>query len=73
MKENRRNEKYSCNGITLIALIIAIVLILILSIVVIDFAVDGELFDRAQDVVNKSEEHVTEHQEMSNEVRNLYK
>lgn len=73
MKKNRRSEKYSCSGITLVALIITVIILVILSAIIIDVTVDGKLFDSAQDVVDKSEEQVTEHQEMSNEVRNFYK
>ena len=73
MKENIRSEKKSCNGITLITLILTVLILVIIAGIIIDITVDGKLFDRAQDVVDKSEKQVTEHQEMSNEVRNFYK
>lgn len=60
-------------GITLTTLIITIIILLILASVAIDLSIDGKITESAQSVVNKSEEQMNQHQEMADEVRNLYK
>ncbi len=60
-------------GITLIALIITIIILIILTGLTIDFAINDKLFNTAESVKNKSEEQMNTQQQMANEVRNLYK
>ena len=60
-------------GITLIALIITIIILIILTGLPIDFAINDKLFNTAESVKNKSEEQMNTQQQMANEVRNLYK
>ena len=61
------------NGITLISLIITVILLLILAGLAIDLAVDGKIFDAAEEIVNKSEKQLNDKEQMEEEVRNLYK
>ena len=49
-------------GITLIALIITIVVMLILIAVSVDFAIDGKIFDRAEKAVNETNKKVAQQQ-----------
>ena len=60
-------------GITLIALIITIIILIILTGLTMDIAVNDKLFNTAESVKNKSEEQMNTQQQMANEVRNLYK
>ena len=55
-------------GITLIALIITIVIMLILATVTIDVAIDGKLFDTAKDAVDKTNDKVGKTQGRVNEL-----
>ena len=52
MKKNKENQK----GITLIALIITIIVMLILVIVAMSFAMKGDLFKRAREAADKTED-----------------
>ncbi len=65
---NMQNKKQK--GITLIALIITIVILLILAAVTIDVAIDGKLFDTAKDSVDKTNDRVAEEQETIDELMN---
>ena len=65
---NMQNKKQK--GITLIALIITIVILLILAAVTIDIAIDGKLFDTAKDAVDKTNDRVAEEQETIDELMN---
>ena len=49
-------------GITLIALIITIIILLILAAISIDIAIDGKLFDRAQETVGEANNKLGEEQ-----------
>lgn len=53
-------------GITLVALIITIIIMLILLGVTIDIASDGELIDRAQNAVDKTNDRVKQQEEEAN-------
>ena len=66
MKMQNKKQK----GITLIALIITIVILLILAAVTIDVAIDGKLFDTAKDSVDKTNDRVAEEQETIDELMN---
>lgn len=57
-------------GITVIALIITIIIMLILAGVTIDIAIDGDLFDRAQSAVDRTNEKVTQTQTKVDELMN---
>ena len=57
-------------GITLIALIITIVILLILAAVTIDVAIDGKLFDTAKDAVDRTNDRVAEEQGTIDELMN---
>lgn len=52
-------SKYD-KGITIISLIITIIIMLILVGATIDLAIDGDLFDKAQTAVNKTNDQVNE-------------
>ena len=61
------NEK----GITIIALIITIVILLILAAVTIDIIIDGAVTEEAKGVVNKIEDHDNTMAGIKDDVRNL--
>ncbi len=63
----------SNNGITLIVLVITIILLVILAGLTTKVIVDSRVFEGAQNVVDESEEQLNDHQEMVNEVRNMYR
>ena len=63
-----KNKKQK--GITLIALIITIVILLILAAVTIDVAIDGKLFDTAKDAVDRTNDRVAEEQGTIDELMN---
>ena len=63
----RTNEK----GITLIALIITVIILLILATVTVDFIIDGKVTDEASGLVNKIEDHDKTMIKINEEVRNL--
>lgn len=65
----RKEEK----GITLIVLVITVIILVILAAITIDFVGDQKLFEGANELVDRSEKQGNEHQEMVDEVRNLYK
>ena len=50
-------------GITLIVLIITVIILMILTAVTIDIAIDGRLFDKAEDTVNQANQQRTQTQE----------
>lgn len=52
----------SNKGITLVALIITIIVLLILSAVSIDIAIDGKLFDKSQETVSEANNKLGEEQ-----------
>ena len=54
MKENK--------GITLVALIITVIILLILSAITIDIAIDGKLFDRSKETVGEANNKLGEEQ-----------
>ena len=56
------------SGITLIALIITIILLLILATVTVDVAMDGKLFDKAQEAVDKTNDKVAQQQNRVDEL-----
>ena len=64
MKMKNKKQK----GITLIALIITIVILLILAAVTIDVAIDGKLFDTAKDAVDKTNDRVSQVQAEIDEI-----
>ena len=66
MKMQNKKQK----GITLIALIITIVILLILAAVTIDVAIDGKLFDTAKDAVDRTNDRVAEEQGTIDELMN---
>lgn len=66
---NIKEEK----GITLVALIITIILLIILTAVVIRFALGEEVLDRTSNFVDKTEQYQNVQNEMITDVRNLYK
>ena len=57
-KINKKSINKKQKGITLIALIITIVIMLILATVTIDVAIDGKLFDTAKEAVDKTDNKV---------------
>ena len=57
-KINKKSINKKQKGITLIALIITIVIMLILATVTIDVAIDGKLFDTAKEAVDKTNNKV---------------
>ena len=63
----------SNNGITLIVLVITVILLVILAGLTTKVIVDSRVFEGAQNVVDESEEQLNDHQEMVNEVRNMYR
>ena len=65
-----KNTNYKQKGITLIALIITVIILLILAAVTIDVAIDGKLFDTAKDSVDKTNDRVAEEQETIDELMN---
>ena len=56
------------SGITLIALIITIIVLLILATVTVDVAMDGKLFDKAQEAVDKTNDKVAQQQNRVDEL-----
>lgn len=66
---NKSKEK----GITLIALIITIIILIILLGTTIEMVINSELFNNAKEVTKKSEEQTEQYQNMVNDVRNLYR
>ena len=65
-----KNKNKKQKGITLIALIITIVILLILAAVTVDVAMDGKLFDTAKDAVDKTNDRVSQEQEITDELMN---
>ena len=65
-----KNKNKKQKGITLIALIITIVILLILATITIDVAIDGKLFDTAKDAVDKTNDRVSQEQEIIDEIMN---
>ena len=56
-------EKMKSNkGITLVALIITVIILLILSAITIDIAIDGKLFDRSKETVSEANNKLGEEQ-----------
>ena len=55
-------------GITLIVLIITIILLLIIAGVTIDVAIDGKLFDKAQEAVDRTNDRVSQEDEVIDEI-----
>jgi len=53
----------NAKGITLIGLIITIIVLLILTAITIDIAIDGQLFDKAEEAVEKTNAKVNEVQD----------
>ena len=68
MKKQKKSK-----GITLIVLVITIILLVILAGLTTKVIVDSRVFEGAQNVVDESEEQLNDHQEMVNEVRNMYR
>ena len=66
MQWNNINKK---QGITLIALIITIVILLILAAVTVDVAIDGKLFDKAKDAEDRTNDRVSQAQEVIDEIK----
>ena len=52
----------SNKGITLVALIITVIILLILSAITIDIAIDGKLFDRSKETVSEANNKLGEEQ-----------
>ena len=52
----------SNKGITLVALIITVIILLILSAITIDIAIDGKLFDKSQETVSEANNKLGEEQ-----------
>ena len=59
-------------GITLIALVITIVLMMILAGVTIKIATDGGLFDKAKEAVGKTENAIKQEQQLINDILDEY-
>lgn len=64
---NVKNEK----GITLIVLVITVVILFILSLLVVDFTVDGKLFKTANELGAKGEAQQTETETLRNTWKNM--
>ncbi len=62
MKKNNKNEK----GITLIALVITIIVMLILVGVTITMAINGGLFGYAKDAADQTNEQIELERQMAN-------
>ncbi len=60
-------------GVTLAMLIIIITLLVILAGATISFMLKGEMIEGAEKTVNKTEQQVETQEQISSEVRNLYK
>ncbi len=59
-------------GITLAALIIVILVLLILTAVIVDFALDGTLIDKAEETVTKANEKIGTDKEIEKEMQNSW-
>ena len=69
----RATKEISKNkGITLIALVITIVLMMILAGVTIKIATDGGLFDKAKDAVGQTENAIKKEQQLVNDILDEY-
>jgi len=69
--EQFRSEKKCSKGITLISLMITVAVLVILALVTLNIVMDEDFIESADEVVDKTEEHIDQHQQISNEVRNL--
>ena len=58
-------------GITLIALIITVIVLLILTGISIGAISRAKIFDSAKNVTNKTEKQIDEHEHTVNEVRDM--
>ncbi len=66
-------ERKQENGVTLVAIVITIILLLIIATVSIKTIVDTRVFDYTRNSVNNAQNQLDTQKDMVQEVRNLYK
>lgn len=69
IEELKTNKK----GITLVALVITVILLMILVGTAVKMAIDDNIMNKTEDFVEQEEQQIEEQKSLSNMVRNLYK